>query len=103
LYRARTDQPRGILRQTDRERRKRKHEKPEDEHAATAKEIAGASAEQEKSAERKRVGILYPGQSRIRKSQTLVDPRQACDHDRDIEDNHQVTDENDGEYNSTTC
>ena len=68
-----------------------------DEDLAAAEDVTGAGAEQQQAAEGQRVGVLHPGEAGGREAEVLVDARQRRDHDRDVEDDHQVAAEDDRE------
>ena len=67
---------------------------PDAEEASAAKQIASAGAEQQQAAEGERVGVLNPAEAGRREVQRAVDAGQRRDHDRGVEDDHQVRAEN---------
>jgi len=95
---ARSDQPGRRLRQSDGQRGQREQRQPGYEHASPAQQIPGAGTQQEQAAEGQRIGVLHPGQARVRKAQAVADRGQTGDDDRNVEHDHQVARQDDRQH-----
>jgi len=93
------DQPGLALCEAADQRRDRKDDDAEEEHALAPDQVARAATEQEESAEEQRVGVDDPLQVRIGHVEVVLDRRQSDVHDRRVEDDHELReadeDEND--------
>ena len=67
--------------------------RPVEEHAAAAEEVGGAAAEQQEASEDQRVARDRPADLRATQLQVRCDVRQRDVHGRDVEDDHQLRDE----------
>ena len=97
LHGARGQQPLGRGRQAAREGGGGEESDAGHEHAPAAEDVAGPRAQQQQAAERQRVGVLHPREGRGREVQRRLDLGQGRDHDRDVEDDHQVRGQDDRE------
>ena len=68
-----------------------------DEHAAAPEQVGRAAAEQQEAAEDERVGADHPLQVLLREPEVGLDRGQRDVHDRDVEDDHELHDAEEGE------
>jgi hypothetical protein len=68
-----------------------------EEHAAAPEQVARAPAEQQQATEGKRVGVDDPLQPVSREPEVGLDRGQCDVHDRDVEDDHELGDGEDGQ------
>ena len=87
----------GRGREPARERGGREQAEPGQEHAAAAEQIAHPAAEQQEAAERERVGVDDPLEAVGGEAEIGLDGGQRDVHDRDVEDDHELRDGEDGE------
>ncbi len=69
----------------------------EHEHPPPAEDVARTCAEQQEPAEGERVRVLHPREAGGGEAERVVDPGQRRDHDRGVEDDHQVAGDDHGE------
>jgi hypothetical protein len=82
---ARRDQPRLGLCQAAEQRGQREHDESEHEHLAAPHQVGETPAEQQKAAERERVGVDYPREVVLREMQRATDRRQRDVDDRRVD------------------
>jgi hypothetical protein len=97
LREARRDEHAGARGQPRPERRGEEQRETDHEHPAPAEQVAGTAAEEQEAAERQRVARDDPLEVLRREAKVLLDRRQGDVHDRDVEDDHEVGDAEDGE------
>ena len=68
-----------------------------DEQRATAEQVGHPAAEQQEAAEHERVGGDHPLEARLGEVQVGLDRRQRDVHDRDVQDDHELRGDEDGE------
>ncbi len=90
LDRASDDQPCLGLRQAAGQRGQREDDQSEHEHAASPQQVGHPPAQQQKAAERQRVGIHDPGQVVAGEVQVSADRRQRDVHDRRVDHDHEL-------------
>lgn len=69
----------------------------DDEHPTAAEYVPGTRAKQEEATEGQRIGALNPGKPGVREAELVMDLRQTCKDDGDVEHDHHVADEDDRE------
>jgi hypothetical protein len=83
----------------DREERDTRHEDP-----AAAEDVAGSRAEKQQPSKGQGIGVLNPGEPRGREVERAVDVGERGDDHRDVDDDHQITGEDDPQnHGSVRC
>ena len=91
------DEHPGGGREPARQRGGREQAEPGEEDAAAAEEVARPAAQQQQAAERERVGVDDPLEAVDGEPEIGLDRGQGDVHDRDVEDDHELRDGEDGE------
>ena len=91
------DQPRAAIREAAHERCEREQRHSEHEHAAAAEHVGRPPAEQQEPAEREGVRRDDPLERALRELEVGRDGGQGHVHDRDVEDDHEERDADEGE------
>jgi hypothetical protein len=95
LERPRTEQHRGVLRETSESRGTREAEKADDEHPLAPEVVGDAAPEQEQATEREGVGGEDPLAVRYRDPESVLGRGEGDRHYRSVEDDHELGDGDD--------
>ena len=83
----------ALLAMADMNGRGGEDDEPGEEHAAATEQVGGATTEEQEAAEDQRVARDRPADARAAEVQVGGDVRQGDVHGRDVEDDHQLRDE----------
>ncbi|MCY1299626.1 hypothetical protein D9M70_491620 [compost metagenome] len=98
LHGARAKQPFRRRCQPDHDGGRCEDGKPGNEQPTPAENVARPRAQQQEAAKGERIGAVHPGKPGVAELQLVANLRQAGDHDRDIEHDHQVADDDDRQH-----